>query len=660
MWKRVGIDRDFALIFVLLLLFASLLVRFFIIQVGEEEKWSSLAKKQHYLTLALPHKRGVFYSNTEIKYGQPHEKVPFVVDVMKYHLYIDPKLMPTGFKDEIIGALAGFLGRDPHAADFRKDFFLRSRSRKVAAFLSHAEADKIESWWNEYARKHNIPKTVVYFQKDFRRLYPFGSLLGQVLHTVRLDRDPHTFASIPTGGLEQYFNTVLSGKDGKRTLLRSPHYKMEADTEDSPPVAGCDIYLTVNHTLQAIAERELEKGVKRARAKGGWCVVMDPHTGHILATAQYPFFNPENYNEYYNDAAKTADTKPKCITDCFEPGSPMKPLMLALALKANEVRREKHLSPVFDPEAKMETMPVMFAGRAIPVKDVRNHKYLNMKMAIQKSSNVYPAKVTELVIKTMAISWLRNQLEMVFGFGTPTQVELSGENKGYVPTPGKILPSGLMEWSLPTPYSLAMGYNLMTNSLQMARAFSVIANGGYLVTPTLVKKIVRHTEAGEEEVFFRERPKTKVLSKKICRSILEAMKYSTKPGGSAHLADVFGYTEAGKTGTSEKIVDGQYSKSVHFSSFVGIIPAKKPRFVIYVCLDEPEKKWIEGYGMNHFGGKRPAETFRAIATDALEYLGVMRDDPYGRPSQDPRFDPQKADWYPEVKELTKLYDEWNH
>jgi cell division protein FtsI (penicillin-binding protein 3) len=214
-----------------------------------------------------------------------------------------------------------------------------------------------------------------------------------------------------------------------------------------------------------------------------------------------------------------------------------------------------------------------------------------------------------------------------------------------------------------------MGHNILATSIQMLRAYAIFANGGFLVKPTLVRKIVKTHLDGTEEIIWNHssvHPASfpKVLSKNIVREMISAMKYSTKIGGTGRHAEIYGYTEAGKTGTAEKIVDGFYSKTRHISSFIGFAPANfdplvASRLVLIVSMDEPEAKILEDGSKNQSGGRCAGPVFREIARRTLEYLGVTPDDPYGYPSGDPRYDSEKADWTKEVKELKSLYEQWN-
>lgn len=636
-------------------LYAALVIQFFRIQIIEHDKWSRLAKLQHQTVVKEPYKRGIFYSNTSLQKNHFEHPQPLVIDVPKYHLFIDPEMLDEKAKPELIRYLEKELAvKEEDRKSFYRHFYKKSRSRRIATWLTLEQQSKIDSWWKKYRKAYRMPSNAIYFVKDYQRSYPFGKLLGQVLHTVREDRDPATNQWIPTGGLELTFHSRLSGQEGKRVLMRSPRHAFDTDQMITPPQDGKDVYLTINHYLQAIAEEELAKGVKKVGAKGGRAVMLDPYTGEILVLAHYPFFDPSHYRDYYNDETLAEATKIKAITDCYEPGSIMKPITVAIALKANDELQKRGEKPLFFPDEMIRTDNPNFPGRNRPLRDVRTHKYLNMNMAIQKSSNIYVARLTQKIVEALGANWYREQLVHVFGFGLKSGVELPYENPGLVPTPGKTYPGGQLQWSQPTPYSLAMGYNILVNSIQMARAIAVIANGGDLVNPTLIKQETYEDENGQEM------PKKKhVISKEITDRVTNAMKFVTKPGGPCVLADVPGYTEAGKTSTSEKLIGGVYSKKTHFSSFIGFAPASNPRFVLLINIDEPEKRFIPGFGTTHYGSKCAAPIFREIAKRSLQYLGVAPDDPYGYHKSDPRSDPSQAEWMQEAHELQRLYQKWN-
>lgn len=647
-------------------LFAVLILQFYTIQIIEGDKWSKVGDKQHYFIVKEPFKRGTFISNTAIKKGHREAAQSFVIDVQKFHLYADPLSINPECHKQIVEKLSSLLNLDGgEEKQLYAHFNRKSHSRKLAMWLEKEIYDAILNWWTPFAKLNKIPRNALFFISDYQRSYPFGKILGQVLHTIQKVKDEKTSEVIPTGGLELYFDAYLKGKQGKRRLMRSPRNALETGEIISEPQNGADIYLTINHCLQAIAEEELEKGVKKSKAKSGWAAMMDPATGEVLALAQYPFFSPADYQSYFNDRTLIEHTKVKALTDANEPGSIMKPITIAIALKANEVLTSRNEPPLFDPEEMMPTSNSHFPGRKKPLKDTRLHYFLNMNMAVQKSSNIYMARLVERIIQRLGNEWYRQALYEDFGFGQKTNIELPSESPGLVPRIGMKHPNGTLEWSVSTPYSMAMGHNIQVNSLQVLSAYAIFANGGYRIRPTLVRKIVKTSSNGLQEVLVdhtsvENRPRHRVISSERAQQILTAIKFTTKVGGSASRADIWGYTEAGKTGTADKVVKGIYNPHYVCASFVGIVPAKNPTFVLIVSMDEPEYGYEPGQGRKHMGGVCAAPVFREIAQRSLEYLGIAPDDPYGYPPGDPRYDPKKADWLPEIRQLQEKYEKWNN
>lgn len=651
----------------LFVLFALIIIQFFKIQIIEGERWSREAQAQHQRVVTEPFRRGTFYSNTSIKLGHPDTKQPIVIDVQKFHLCIDPSLIPEHLKDTVATTLMHYCGTPLcDRTSFRSEFERKSRCRKVSRWLDAETRQTILDWWNGFARREKIARNAIFFVPDYQRSYPFGKLLGQVLHTIRDDKDEVTKEGLPTGGLELQFNHLLKGKQGKRLFIHSPRNPLEVGTLIEAPQNGADIYLTINHYLQAIAEEEIAKGVMKVGAKGGWAVMMDPFTGEVLALAQYPFFDPSKYREYFNDPALTEHTKVKAVTDANEIGSTMKPLTLLVCFRANEELKKRGEPPIFSITEKVAISDGTFPGRKKKLTDVSPCRFVNMYLSIQKSSNVYVARMVDRVIKALGNTWYKEELEKTFGFGTKTGIELPGEAQGVVPQPGKKHPNGRLEWSVPTPYSLAMGHNIQGTSFQLLRTYALLANGGIFVEPTLVRKISRMEMDGKETVLLdntlpeRLERFPRMLDKEMVAEVVKAMKFTTKPHGSGSTADIWGYTEAGKSSSVEKIVNGVYSKTRNISGFVGFAPVEHPRFVLLVMIDEPEPVFIPGIGKMSRGGKCSAPVFREIGQRTLEYLGVTPDDPYGYPVGDPRYDPEKADWAKETREMRQLYKEWNH
>jgi cell division protein FtsI (penicillin-binding protein 3) len=631
----------------LLFLFSLILIQFYKIQIIDGEKWRRAANRQHKLSVIEPYCRGVFYSNTSVKKGHPEKAQAFVIDVPKFHLYADPEMIPESCRKDIILRLKATL--DLSNIDTQKlalQLEKKSRSRKLVLWMTREMHDHIVKWWRPYSRSHKIPCNALFFVHDYKRSYPFGKLLGQILHTVRSERDQATQQCVPTGGLELSLNKYLKGEDGRRVILRSPRQPLETGTVTKQPQHGADIYLTINHHLQAIAEEEIAKAVKTANATSGWAVMMDPYTGEILAWAQYPYFEPARYRDYFNDPGKEEHTRVKAITDPFEPGSTFKSVTIAICLKANSELKKQGKPPLFSIHEKIATKARNFPGRGKPLKDTHHYNYLNMYMGIQKSSNVYMATMIQRVIEKMGEEWYRRALED-FGFGRKTGIELTAESPGLLPRLGKTHPNGALEWSKATPWSLAMGHNVLVNSLQMLRAYGIFANGGFDMKPTLIRKIVKKDGTMILDNTAPKNPR-RILESEDVKEIIKAMRFVTQTGGTARRANIPGYTEVGKTATTEKVINGVYSKKDHISTFIGFAPATQPRIVLLIAIDNPEYKYTPGVGRNQMGGICSAPAFKEIGLRSLQYLGVPQDDP------------KNDAWDKEVKDLKALFDKWNH
>lgn len=658
-------DRRRLLVLVVLIffLFSLSLVEFYKIQISEHALWKERANRQHFFVVKEPFLRGAFWSNS-LKKAHPTSEVRFVFDVQQFHLAADPFSIDPEYVEEIASKLTELLSLTAKDKErFHHLLSQLSRNRTLHRSIPEKVQEKIIDWWVPFARSKRIPLKALFFVSDYKRCYPYGSLLGQVLQSVQHMRDEVTGQAKPTGGLELFFDPYLKGKMGKRRLMRSPKHSFDWGEVINAPENGADIYLTIDLGLQAIVEQELERGVKKAGGKGGWAIMMDPFTGEILAMASYPFFSPTEYQNYFNDSEKTDAIRIRGVTDAFEPGSIMKPITLSIALLANEERKMAGKAPIFDIEEKINTMDGRFPGRVQLIKDPSPHRFLNMSMALQKSSNIYVARIIQRVLEEFDNRWYLDKLQNVFGFGEKVHIELPGETAGVVPQPGKLHPNGRSEWSLPTPWSLAMGYNIQASSLQILRAWAILANGGYWVQPALLKKIIK-SNGNSVQVLVDKREggsqQKRVLSESIVKTILKGLKYTTMAGGSCHLADIPGYTEAGKSGTSRKLDEkGVYTTKRHFASFVGFAPINSPKFVLLVTVDEPKVAYIPGVGLNHHGGVAAAPIFREIGKKSLEYLGTPQDDPYGFPIGDPRYDPVLAHWVKETRELQEIYQKWN-
>lgn len=412
------------------------------------------------------------------------------------------------------------------------------------------------------------------FSKESRRFYPNRELLAPILGYVGLDNRG-------LSGLEEKFNTLVRGEDGK-ALVFTDARRHVFDRVDRLPTAGASLELTVDAVLQHIVERELRAGVEEHRAAGGVAIVMDPWTGEVLAMASEPTFNPNVFGEV--DPEKRRN---RAVMDIYEPGSTFKAITASAALEEG----------LMTPQSFIDCAPGHIDIGARRVRDMHRYGVLTFEDVIVKSSNVGAIKTGLKVGGDRMLRYVRR-----FGFGSRLSTDLPGEEAGIVWP--QLNDSALA--------SVAMGYQVSVTPLQMAAAVSSIANGGSLYRPRVVRAIVRD---GVRQPFAPE-----VIRRTIApetAATLTAIMEGVVDRGTAKVAQIDGYTIAGKTGTASKLDNGAYSKQKYNASFVGFLPSRKPVATVLVVIDTPRTG-------AYTGGVVAAPVFKRIAEAAIRHLGVPR------------------------------------
>jgi len=645
-------------LWILLVAGSGIVTQLFRQQILQHAIWTKRAKQQHEVIVQEPAPRGRFFANTQVLRTHTPYRAPLVHDLTRFHLWADPRSIPEELRHAVVEQLHSCT--QVPQSELLQEIMRPSRHRRLASWLDQEQRNAIREWWIGFARLHKLPRNALHFVQDYQRVHPYGALAGAVLHTIRDFKDEATQQGLPTGGLELTLNHYLNGVPGKKLFRRSPLHMLDEGQVIEPAIPGADIELTINPIVQSIAENALKDGCNRASAKAGWAIVMQVDSGEILALAQYPGFNPDSYAEYFNNQELTEHTKVHAIVDVNEPGSVMKPITAAIALQANVELCAKAQPPIFLPEEKIKTLPRSFAGRNKRLADLGLYKYLNLDMAIQKSSNVYFATLAERIVQHMGAKWYFQSLANL-GFGKVTSVDLVGEVAGIVPNPA-ISGSRVGAWSGSTPYSLAMGHGLTCTSLQLIQAYNCIANNGLFVKPALVRRVWRHSGSKEIELFSladhrRRTPLKRILDSEVAARVMQAMRFSCTATGGGKRARLQGYTCAGKSGTAEKVVGGRYDKNSNFASFIGIAPAKKPYLVVFVGLDEPAPIYVDGV-KNSLGGVCAAPVFQEIMQQSLKYLGIPPDDPHTLPQGDTERAVGPYEWEQQVSELNQLRELW--
>lgn len=647
----------------LLFLFSIVLARFFIVQVVQGKAWQEKADKQHLLKIREPFYRGRFLLHDPLL--NYVEKSPFILscDIASFSAYLDTKAVKESIRAQILSYLRkqAFID-DTQCKKLSLSLKKVSRARRLLNNLSLKQKNELQRFWNQLAKANQIEKNALFFIQTHKRLHEHKDTLAYLVHTTQSQRHETTLQAEPTGGLESYFDPILKGSVGLRTLQRTLKKPLSSQETYIPPIHGADVELTINPRLQMVAESVLQSAIVRYQAKNAWAIAIDPYTGKILCLAQAPSFDPREYWKSYNDPEASFRTKIWGAVDAYEPGSVMKPLNIAIALSFNEQFMKENKPALFDPSHILSLMSVKLPPRKKVLKDVTFSRFCNMDMAIQRSSNLYVGNLIQRLCDTQGAETYANALRHL-GFGQLTGIEIASETSGLVPTPGKVNIHGQLEWSAPTPVSLAMGHNILTNSFQLLRAYSALANGGWLIRPTLIEAIYS-IQNGERVCDYQaggdaRAASPKVLSMPVCKRILQGISYSLKSPGSSVKADIPGYSVAAKTGTSNKIHKGQYNPDYTLSTFIGIVPVHKPRIVLLVSIDEPKKFFIPGVGYNHRASNCAAPIFRHIMSQAVEILGIPKDYPESYLPSDPRFDPKKSYYVEENRLLQEIYEKWN-
>jgi cell division protein FtsI (penicillin-binding protein 3) len=415
------------------------------------------------------------------------------------------------------------------------------------------------------------------FQKESRRYYPNKELAAHLLGFVGLDNKG-------LGGIESAYDSQIRGKEGKVLFHKDSRQRVFGRFE-RPPTVGSTIELTIDEYLQHIAERELHAGVVENRAQSGTAIIMDPHTGEILAMANEPTFNPNEYRDFAE-----SDRRNRAVQDLYEPGSTFKVVTASAAI-------EEKVLPI---DALIDTNPgsIRIGSRVVTEASHHNYGTLSLEGVIVHSSNVGAIKIGFKVGTERLSDYVQR-----FGFGRQVSPDFPSENAGIVWERTK--------WTESALASVSMGYQVGVTPLQMAAAVSSVANGGQYVEPRVVRAAYRDNRR------YEVKPKVlrRTISLDTAAALTGIMEHVVEDGTGKGFAQLPGYTVAGKTGTANTLVNGHYSNST-YASFVGFVPSRDPKITILVMLDSPKGP------AGHFGGPVSGPIFRRIAEATLRYLGV--------------------------------------
>jgi cell division protein FtsI (penicillin-binding protein 3) len=541
--------------------FAALSIRAVYLQTWHNDFLNEEGEKRVQRVEPIPAYRGVISDRR----GEP-----VAVSTPVETIWINPR--QANATPEQIKALAKILERDPNQiarlfADKSKGFVYLER------LLEPPKARQIMA----------LNLAGVFSKPEYRRYYPAGDVMAHVLGITNLDDNGQE-------GVELAFQSWLAGEAGAQRVVHDGKGSVVEVLEQlKPPKPGRDLVLSLNQHIQYLAYRELNDAVEKNNARAGSVVVLDARSGEILALANTPSFNPNSRATYTPDRLRD-----RAVTDEFEPGSVMKPLMISAALDAG----------VVTPDTTIDTGPGWFIVGDKKITDTHVNGVITVAQAIQVSSNVAAAKI---VLEMRGEDYWR--LLTRAGLGAQPRSGLPGE------VHGRLRPYNT--WRPIEKATMAYGHGLSVSLLQLAHAYTAFANGGIMPALTILRR---------EEVATGVR----VMSADAANKVLAMMELVTQNGGTAPMARVAGYRVAGKTGTAHKfkLTGGGYEANKYISSFVGLAPASNPRLVVAVMIDQPE-------GHDYYGGLVAAPVFSKVMAGALRFMAVPPDAPFDSDSAPP-------------------------
>ncbi len=440
-----------------------------------------------------------------------------------------------------------------------------------------AEDDKTFMWlkrqldWDLGQRIVGLGIKGIYLRKEYKRQYPEGESSAHVVGFTNVEDHGQE-------GMELAFDKQLAGKPGSRRVIKDRMGRVvEGVGDDVPPVDGQDLQLSIDSKVQFFAYQKLRDTVAAHKAKAGSVVVLDAHTGELLALANYPSYDPGKRQHLTGEQLRN-----RAITDTFEPGSTMKPITIGLALESGRVR----------PGTIVDTTPGRVTITGSTISDTHNYGVLTVEGVIQKSSNVGTTKIAmQMPAREM---W---ETFSAVGFGQKPQIGFPGA------VGGRLRP--YKGWRPIEQATMSYGYGLSASLFQMARSYTVFANGGRVIPATMLK-------TGQEAVGVP------VFSERTADQVRKMLQMAAGPGGTGQKAQTVGYSVGGKSGTARKQQGKGYAAGKYRAWFTGMAPIDNPRIIVAVMIDEPSNGVF-------YGGAVAAPVFSEVVQQTLRMMGVAPD-----------------------------------
>jgi cell division protein FtsI/penicillin-binding protein 2 len=583
--------------------FLIVIARLFQIQVLNHEDYQALAEGQYSYQVEIPAKRGDIYSsdgyllagaqNNYLLFAEP----PKIEDSRQTATDLAEIMVSSRYGNEISeentgenktseDQETGLLSREELYDKYFEDIYNSLNQElmwvPVLRDLTSDEKEKIEEENLEGIGFEEIPI----------RYYPEGDLAGHVLGFVGSDEGGNRVGYF---GVEGRLNEDLKGKPGKvfgemdalgNPILMGSYKKID-------PIQGRDVVLTINRAIQYMVEKELKEGVEKYNALSGTVIVMDPHTGEIIALANYPSYSPDNFNEVEKineeTGRKNIEKRNLAISDIYEPGSVIKPFTISAAIDLGIVNPNTTF---------VDSGPVRYSDYYVDNWDHKHHGVQTIIELLQKSNNVGAAWVGHKVGRDGIHEYFSN-----FGMGSKSGVDLEGEEAGIL--------TDKDEWTDIGLANISFGQGVSSTTLQVLNAFNTIANGGYLMQPKIISKIID----GETETEIPSKNIRRVISQETSNVMVDVLEKAAE-GGEAKFCVLKDYRISGKTGTAEIPEEGKYSSSRTNATFVGFLTESRA-FSLIVKLVEPKE--------STYASETSAPMWMEIASELVKFYGIPPD-----------------------------------
>jgi len=559
--NKIHFGRIYYLVAGIILLWVFLEVRLYQVQIKNHEFYTKKSAKQGEKKISTPASRGIIYDRNNVQ---------LATNLIQYDLGVDKNQLKNSNKITTAFSRVFRKSKSHYLNKIRKASSFVYLERKVSEKDMRQLGDIIDPGFS--------------VKKHYRRYYPFAEYCSQIIGFTDVDDKG-------SSGIELQYQNELKGKDGWAVLQADAKRRLGYSAEHPvvEPVSGSNIQLTIDKNYQSIVSDKLKIGVKKYNAKSGIGVLMKPETGEVLAMCAYPSFNPNNPSK-----SKAEHRKNSYIANIFEPGSTFK-LFAVAALLQEGIKKSDDIEYCENGSYRYHDHTV---------KDSKKYGWLSLRRVFENSSNIGMVKFIQNLPKNIFYKYLKN-----FSFGSETGINLIGENSGLLKKPERF--SGISKGMM------SHGYEIATTAIQLTNAYCAVVNGGNLMQPYVIKKIISPDNKIKEN--YSSLKIRQVISDDVSE-LLKQFMVGTVVRGTGKKANVEGFEVGGKTGTAQKydFQKKRYIKGKYLSSFIGFAPYEDPEFVLAIFLDEPKP--------SYYGGETAAPIFQSIMSQLLKVAPGIEDE----------------------------------